>query len=101
LFEAVGARDSTRMARIGGRLASSPEEVRAELRGYAVLAGATGLIATGRTAEAGAFMKEQAQRLPKGTMNESVFQVLRGHAAGGFDGRAQVAGVTPVAGVTY
>lgn len=63
LFEAVGARNGARMAELGVRLATA-KAVGDDLRAYAVLAGATGLVAEGRGAEAQRFLAVATRGLP-------------------------------------
>ena len=69
------------MATRGSQLANSPELWTPQLRAYAVMAGATGLIATGQAKVAGEFLEVGLARLPKAVASESVFMVLRGYAA--------------------
>lgn len=80
LFEAVGARDAEEMGRLGAELALAEADLRADLRAYAVLAGATGLLVTGRTAQAEDVLDRGVAKLPPSTQSDSIVQVLRGYA---------------------
>jgi spermidine synthase len=81
LFEAVGARDAERMARTGSTLAQAPGELRANLRAYAVLAGATGMIAAGKPQQAAEFLGRVKDKLSAQTLDDPMMLTLRGYAA--------------------
>lgn len=78
LYEAVGARDASRMASIGAKLVASGEALRPEMRGYALIAGATGMLASGDAKSAGELLDTGLKRLPKQAANESLFVLLQG-----------------------
>jgi hypothetical protein len=82
LFEASGARDAQRMASLGVAL-SQGDALRDELRSYAIVAGATGLIATNRHVEAREFLAKASGRLPAALRTTPSMQLLRGFAARG------------------
>ncbi|HEX4883825.1 MAG TPA: spermidine synthase [Casimicrobiaceae bacterium] len=83
LFEAVGARDAERMARIGGEIALVPGELRADLRRYATTAAAVGHLVTGRPAAADALLDRAATKLPPSAQTDAIAMVLRGYARRG------------------
>jgi hypothetical protein len=63
LFEAVGARDATRMARLAAPLAAK-EKLHDDLRAYALMAAVTGLIDSGNPADARALLEEVGAKIP-------------------------------------
>lgn len=75
LFEAVAARDAVRMASLGTQLAASSDTT-PNLRAYAVVAGATGLIATARHGEAQGFLAAAARSLPESAQKEPGLRLL-------------------------
>jgi predicted membrane-bound spermidine synthase len=80
LFEAVGARDATRMGELGRRLAEGSAQP-GPLHGYAIVAGATGLVASGKLREATQLLDTQLARVPQAVQAEPVFLLLRGAIA--------------------
>jgi hypothetical protein len=75
LFEAVAARDAARMADLAPPLAQR-SDASPGLRAYAVLAGATGLLATGRQQEAQRFLDTAAPSLPEAARNDSALRLV-------------------------
>ncbi len=75
LFAAVGARDYPRMAGLGSRLATSGD-IGDDLRGYAVMAAAAGLVGDGRRVEARRFLATMAPRLPHSAQQDPALRFL-------------------------
>jgi predicted membrane-bound spermidine synthase len=83
LFEAVAARDAQRMSDQSARVLALPGDLRPELKGYAIIARATGLLTLGQAKAAGDFLDAELAKLPKSGADEPLFQLLRGFAARG------------------
>ena len=75
LFAAAGARDYPRMASVGSRLATE-RDISDDLRAYAVMAGAAGLVGDGRRAEARRFLATSAPRLPHAAQQDPALRFL-------------------------
>ena len=82
LFRAVGARDATKMAELGGQILAGPSEINAESREYLWMAGLTGYIAVGDRAGAKQLWNQHAARLAK-SVPKAAFRLLRCHAESG------------------
>ena len=89
LFEAVAARNAARMAALGTELAPK-SDLTPGLRAYAVMAGATGLIAGERHGEAQGFLAAAAQSLPEATQKEPALRLLAALARAGIAQQAAV-----------
>jgi hypothetical protein len=76
LFEAVAARDVARMAALGAELAGAAD-INDDLRGYAVMAGALGLVASDRPADAERFLAAFLPRLSQRAQKDPPLQLIR------------------------
>ncbi|HVF62589.1 MAG TPA: spermidine synthase [Casimicrobiaceae bacterium] len=81
LFEAAGARHARKMAEQGQRLLTTVKQMRPEMRGYAIIASATGLLAMGDAKGASSLLERELAKLPKNAQEEPMFNLLRGFAA--------------------
>jgi hypothetical protein len=95
LFRVVGGRIPNAMATIGVELLSSDPDITSNLREYATLAAATGLLKTGRNVEARALLDQQLAKLPAERRALPWFLMVRGLALD--DRPAKNSGIQPIA----
>jgi hypothetical protein len=89
LFAAVAARDASRMAELGVRLAM--EETEDDFRAYAAMAGAAGLIAADRLPEAAHFLDGMSGRLSRAAQRDPPMRLLAVLARTGLPRHADIA----------
>ena len=75
LFSAVAARDASRMAALGTRL-SVERDLDDDLKSYAVMAGAAGLVAGGNPADADRFLTTMSGRLSMAARDDPPLRLL-------------------------